>query len=375
MKVAMRRRLVSLRKPLVLSGTAAAFGLAVLLAPRAAAQPSAPRDIAANHFEPTPAGDRFFTVPEGQVRGFMDGYAKVVATYGHRPLRHTDDGREFVTSQLFGYADLTLSLAHLLLLSVDLPVAIAQAGDEGFAAEPGTALGDLRSTLRIGAYRSPRQEIGLGAQLDVWFPTGDGERVAGDGAVRASPQLAASGTVGGFAYTASLGYLFRERERFGDAEVGGALTYGVGLAALLYDDTLQIGPELRGQAVLPDPDHDAFFFDEGLTPVEALFGAKLRLGYVVLGAAAGPGLTNAPGVASYRFVGSLAFVEDHRIFDRDGDRLDDDLDRCPGEPGFDAVGCPLPDRDGDTVLDRDDACPDLPGLVHAEPSKHGCPPR
>jgi hypothetical protein len=305
----------------------------------------------------------------------MDGYAKVVGTYGHRPMRHTADGREFVTSHVYGYADLTLSLAHLLMLNVDLPVAVWQDGDDGFSSAPGTALGDLRTTLRIGAYRAPEQELCLGAQLDVWFPTGNGELVAGDGAMRASPKLSLSGTVDWFTYAASMGYLFRERERLGMAEVGGAITYGAGVAALLWHDTLQIGPEIQGQAVLPDPDLDGALFDEGLTPVEALFGAKLRLGFVVLGAAAGPGLTKAPGVAGYRFVGSVAFVEDHRVFDRDGDRLDDELDRCPDEPGFDERGCPLPDRDGDTVIDRDDACPDLPGLVHAVAGKHGCPAR
>jgi hypothetical protein len=353
----------------------AAVAVALVAPAGAEAQQPAPRDVAAVHFEPTPAGDRFFAVPDGQVRGFMDGYAKVVGAYGHRPLRHTDDGREYVTSQLFGYADLTLSLAHLLMLNVDLPVAIWQQGDDGFSDEPGTALGDLRTTLRIGAYRSPQQEVGVGAQLDVWFPTGNADLLAGDGAMRASPKLGLSGTVDWFHYALSAGYLFRERARLGTAEVGGAITYGAGVAALLWQDTLQIGPEIQGQAVVPDSDHDASFFDEGLTPVEALFGAKLRLGFVVLGAAAGPGLTNAPGVAAYRFVGSVAFVEDHRIFDRDGDRLNDELDRCPDEPGFDDYGCPLPDRDGDTVIDREDACPDLPGLVHAVASKHGCPAR
>jgi hypothetical protein len=56
------------------------------------------------------------------------------------------------------------------------------------------------------------------------------------------------------------------------------------------------------------------------------------------------------------------------LADRDGDRVADDADACPDEPGARAArGCP--DRDGDAVADAEDACPDQAGL----PEGNGCP--
>ncbi|MGC3996588.1 MAG: OmpA family protein [Anaeromyxobacter sp.] len=59
---------------------------------------------------------------------------------------------------------------------------------------------------------------------------------------------------------------------------------------------------------------------------------------------------------------------------RDGDGLDDPLDRCALDAedldGFqDEDGCPDADNDGDGVVDRSDACPNTPGSVETR----GCP--
>jgi hypothetical protein len=54
--------------------------------------------------------------------------------------------------------------------------------------------------------------------------------------------------------------------------------------------------------------------------------------------------------------------------DRDGDGVLDEADACPEEPGPAWVdGCP--DADGDEIGDGEDACPDEPGL----PERDGCP--
>ncbi len=58
--------------------------------------------------------------------------------------------------------------------------------------------------------------------------------------------------------------------------------------------------------------------------------------------------------------------------DTDGDRVADNQDACPQEPGVpQEAGCPEvgPDRDGDGVTDALDACPDQAGLEEHE----GCP--
>lgn len=54
--------------------------------------------------------------------------------------------------------------------------------------------------------------------------------------------------------------------------------------------------------------------------------------------------------------------------DRDGDRVADDKDECPDEPGEkDLAGCPDSDMDG--IADKDDACPQVAGLMEY----NGCP--
>ena len=56
--------------------------------------------------------------------------------------------------------------------------------------------------------------------------------------------------------------------------------------------------------------------------------------------------------------------------DRDGDGINDDVDKCPDVKGFLRYqGCPIPDRDKDGINDEEDKCPDVPGLSRYQ----GCP--
>jgi OmpA-OmpF porin, OOP family len=56
------------------------------------------------------------------------------------------------------------------------------------------------------------------------------------------------------------------------------------------------------------------------------------------------------------------------VVDRDGDGVNDDVDRCPDTPGLASLnGCP--DRDGDGIADMDDKCPDVAGVAKYQ----GCP--
>ncbi len=86
--------------------------------------------------------------------------------------------------------------------------------------------------------------------------------------------------------------------------------------------------------------------------------------------------TDRDGVALRLGVGLAVHVP--RRFDRDGDGVSDQVDRCPDQAedldgALDADGCPDPDNDGDRVLDAADACPGTPedrdGFLDAD----GCP--
>lgn len=62
-------------------------------------------------------------------------------------------------------------------------------------------------------------------------------------------------------------------------------------------------------------------------------------------------------------------VAEDTDWDRDG--LRNDIDKCPKVPGVASnQGCPIDDRDKDGIVDAKDKCPDEPGILVME----GCPP-
>jgi OOP family OmpA-OmpF porin len=58
--------------------------------------------------------------------------------------------------------------------------------------------------------------------------------------------------------------------------------------------------------------------------------------------------------------------------DADGDKVIDELDRCPNDPGP-MEGCPDPDSDRDGVLGAADKCPDKPETKNGFEDDDGCP--
>ena len=306
--------------------------------------------------------------------GLADLHYKVVGDLAQRPLQSSVSGPEFVDMQVYGHASVSLTLANMGMLNVDVPVAIYQTGDGGFDRDVGTAFGELRATARIAWMGPvPPPEIALGTQIDVWFPTGDPDSMTGDELVKARPSATVSGKLDSFVYALNLGYIFRNHLDLGVSEIGGGPTFGAAAAILLADERVQLGTEVFGNTVTPVEGSEAPFFDAASTPLQAMVGVRVRAGDFAFALATGPGITAAPGSAVFRTVASVAFTADDRVVDRDADGLRDRSDRCPDDPGFSEDGCPPPDRDGDTIADPVDSCPDDPGLVHVDPSKHGCP--
>src|SRR5262249_42629097 len=131
--------------------------------------------FALNRFEPAPAGDVFFGVPSPAAPGHLAPAAYVMFDYSHRPIRFTSgEGAgaanevAVVSSQAFLRLDASLALWDGLLLSVDVPLAVAQGGDD--PGLPGTqfpeltapVLGDLRLGARIRLLGQDAGPIQLG---------------------------------------------------------------------------------------------------------------------------------------------------------------------------------------------------------------------
>jgi outer membrane protein OmpA-like peptidoglycan-associated protein len=368
------------------------LGIAALVAAMALTAEVAAQDgsSALNQYEHPMAGDAFFGVPAPWVGGHLVPRGMVTFDYAKDPLILVDENDEVVaspvTSQIHLHFGLSFALWSRLMLSLDLPVAVSQSGEDSVingnlvqgGADPSP--GDLRIGLRgnlFGEYYDPFQ-IGIGAYL--YTPTGGDTGYTGEGAVYGQPQLLIGGRTEFLVYSAKAGALVKGSDN------PHTFTYGLGAAVLLLDEKLQIGPEVYGQVAFEDKDFLAGQIQrKGAVNAELIVGAQYYfLDMFVVGAGAGPGLANGVGTPQFRALARLAY--DPRPerekpkaapADRDGDGIYDDDDACIDVPGVadqDPAknGCP-PDRDGDGILDQDDACPDVPGPANADPAKHGCP--
>jgi outer membrane protein OmpA-like peptidoglycan-associated protein len=377
-----------------------ATAIASLLVMKSAAAQD--KGFALQQFEPAPAGDRFFGVPDAHVTGTQP-YVMLLGNYGYKPLslrqQNASGGYDNIATldknQFYLHIDATMTVADRLLINVDVPIALAQSGDsttsggQAINNNVGSGLADIRAGGRINIVGSAKDPFSFAVGGDVWLPTGKQEKLTGDENLRGAPKLYVSGNTGSFVYSANLGYMFRHFQDLGTPKIGNAVVFGAAAGVLVADGMVQIGPEIYGNTVTngnkdSDPNFKETAFGVHRTPLEAILGARLRLGDVVIGAGAGPGLTKAPGTPAFRALGSVAFVPEVKVApgDRDHDGITDDKDACPdtaGVPNADPKlnGCPPPpppDRDHDGIADPQDACPDAPGVKDADPKKNGCPP-
>ena len=374
------------------------LGVATAIASLLVMKTAAAQDkgFALQQFEPAPAGDRFFGVPDAHVTGTQP-YVMVLGNYGYKPLslrqQNTSGGYdkvgEIVGNQVYVHIDASVSILDRFLLNVDVPIAATQSGDSALQGTVGSGIADIRVGGRINVVGSQKDPFALALAGDFWLPTGKQEKGTGDENVRANPKLILSGNVSdSFVYSFNAGYLFRHYQDLGTAKVGDAITFGAAAAAVLADGMVQVGPEIYGNTVTeanakPDTTDKTGLLLTHRSPIEAILGARFRIGDVVVGAAAGPGLTKAPGTPIFRALASIAFVPQVKVEpgDRDHDGITDDKDACPDTPGVPNAdpklnGCPPPpppDRDGDGIPDAQDACPDQPGVANADPKKNGCP--
>lgn len=397
------------RRPLLRRGLSGAAVLGAALLGATAASAQSVGGIALEQFEASPAGDPFFGVTSPLVVGHLQPRALAMFDYAHAPLRLLgEDGSStsIVSAQGFVRVDASFALWERLLVSVDMPFAVLQSGEEPgggvvFNVPTSAELGDLRLGVRGRIWGDRLSPFAVGAEGFVFVPTAPAGSYAGEGAVRGAARALLGGRFAAgvpFVWNVSAGAHLRGSDN------PSSFTWGAGVAALLLDERLQIGPEAYGAVAIGDsrPLATANVLVE--TPstanAEVLLGARFRIASFQVGVAGGPGLTAAIGTPQFRVIGMFGWVpqpapsakpaEGGRVAgaggggaaagykDSDGDGFRDDIDACPnekgdlqGDPAKD--GCPAPDRDKDTVLDIDDACPNLAGPRRADVTKNGCP--
>ncbi|RQO30447.1 hypothetical protein DBR32_12850 [Taibaiella sp. KBW10] len=100
-------------------------------------------------------------------------------------------------------------------------------------------------------------------------------------------------------------------------------------------------------------------------------GLGIRVSGLYLGTDDGLALlgSNKAKGANFYFGLQVPFNK-RKLKDRDGDKVSNKMDKCPGEAGlWEDRGCKPLDRDKDGIVDSLDKCPDIPGVSTAQ----GCP--
>jgi outer membrane protein OmpA-like peptidoglycan-associated protein len=347
--------------------------------------------FAINRFEPSETGSRWFTLESVDTSGKLRPAVGIVSDFGWHQLNlhdNTNTPTYVVGSQLAFHVGAAITMADRYQLAVSAPIYAFQDGstiqryDGRYVGASGGGLGDMRIGLAARLLGDATGPFRLGLGFRVWAPTGDPATYTGDGMIRLSPRLDVAGDVGMISYAATFGFLYRAlHETFGPSPIGNELPFGAALGVKLLDKKLLVGPELQGSVLMTDT---GVIYSKQSTVLSGLLGAHYTAGDFRIGAAAGPGLSAATGVA-HRALLSLEYAPAEKAApppapkDRDKDGVFDNEDACPDVPGIRTQdpktnGCPPPDRDRDGVIDSEDACPDVPGMKTADPKTNGCPP-
>ncbi len=365
-------------------------------------------------FRPPVDSKGFLTVNGADVVGHLDFSIGLFLDYGYgiMPVKegeHGDDADFLLKHSFQGTLQFDLGVANLLVFGISAPVVLAGHNAIDGIGPSSDALYNVKETFAQGL-----EYIALHAKIRMIAPQ-DRPSVGLAGIVQGGIGVVGKdnliGENGGFIWPqlvfegrAARGGIFRVglnagfRASFGsdpavfgtDAngvpqlehgifEYGQLVTAGLGLSLRVVDLLDLIAETYTSFLVTGEND------TEQRISAEAIAGAKIFVdgrSFLFLGGGAG----YAPGFQTARARGTLGFVFEPSIGDRDHDGFKDDIDDCPDQPedkdGFEdtkadsppgKLGCPDPDNDGDGILDVDDQCPNNPEDKDGDEDTDGCP--
>jgi outer membrane protein OmpA-like peptidoglycan-associated protein len=373
------------RSPFVL---ARLLTLAVTLTGATAlAQPEGLPEVELERLTLNPSGQGSLLQGTGELLPGGGYRLSLTAHYQNDPLvLFQDDERvgSVVKHRVTGHLAAAYGLSNRLEVAAQVPVLLAQSGDDLTARDVGKpngglALGTPYLSLRLGVLSErDKDPVDLSVGVQAGLPLGSAASLAREGSLRAIPSVMVGQQFGFLRAGLDAGVLLRPRAIFSDDEnvrdeLGDELHLG-GVVATT-------GEGLRGELnlLLSVP-----FRREGAA-LEALAGARMPVSESIEAyALAGVGFGNAPGTPTFRGLLGVAFGSmppkcvaggKHEPaqcpdLDDDNDGVRNLADSCPLQGGrVDAQGCPVKDTDKDGVLDPEDKCPLAPG----EAVLQGCP--
>jgi hypothetical protein len=383
----------------------AALAAAALVPTSATAEPT--RNIDLTVFDPTPStAGSSFQVQTADVGESGDFAASVFASYASNPLvLGTDDASmPIVQHRTMLSIGTAYAFGDRFEAGARMPVYLQSgqavvSGTTTVEAADGAAAGDLTLHIKARLLRSPAFRLGAAASLTL--PTASDSEFTGTalptGRVLA---LATYSPILPLTFHVNAGGILRQKAQFANVEQGSGIAWGAGASfrafervffqAEAYGDAIPGGSRSRPTSTIP------MGTPTMLKTFEALAGARVQLTtQASVGVAVGRGLTSDLGAPDLRGVLSFAFTPSARPLpplhrpdadptfdptqeDTDYDRLNDAVDKCPGEredkDGYqDEDGCPDPDNDKDGVLDTADKCIDKVEDKDGFEDDDGCP--
>ncbi len=363
-------------------------------------------------FRPPVDSKGFISVNGADIVGHLDFSLGLFLDYGYgiMPVAegHGEDANFLLDHSFQGTLQFDLGLANWVVVGLSVPVVLAgheAITDIGPTGNLYSVKNDFAQGLNfIGAHAKLRilrpedaPSVGLAAIVQGGVGVAGSEDLIAENGGFIWPQVVFEGRAGsGGWFRLGLNGGFRanfggENAVFGnDADGNAVLESGIfeygqlataGLAASFrVVDPLDIVAETYSSFLVTGENDTAQRIS-----AEALGGLKVFIdgkSFLFLGGGAG----YAPGFQSATARGTLGFVFEPSIGDRDGDGFKDDEDDCPDQPedkdGFEdtredappgQLGCPDPDNDKDGILDVDDQCPNNPEDKDGDEDSDGCP--
>jgi OOP family OmpA-OmpF porin len=355
-------------------------------------------------FQPAVDSKGFISVNGADILGHTDLSLGLILDYGYRimPLNEGHGTEELVTHAFQGTLQFDYGLGNILVLGISAPIVLTD-GD------PATDIGPTGDTYDDDKLSAQALEhIALHAKFRLIDPSNGfglafiakaGVEVSGSDDLSAEPtffywpQAVAEGRVGIWRVGLNAGFRGHvgDNARYGlgadgqpqlengELEYGNLVTGGLGTSFRVLDPLDLVAETYT--TILVGSESDS----KQTISAEAIGGIKLfieKRSYLLL--AGGPGY--APGFQTATARGTIGFVFEPSIGDRDGDGIKDDVDDCPDSPedfdGFEDTkgdspdgeyGCPDPDNDKDGIPDIDDSCPNNPEDKDGDEDDDGCP--
>ncbi|NUP10539.1 MAG: OmpA family protein [Polyangiaceae bacterium] len=310
-----------------------------------------------------------------------------------------------VREQLTAYMGIGFEVFKRIGVNVMFPLTLVQTGNP--TSVPGVigatdpvdlapvAAGDIRFEGRGVIIRTADGFFKLGANANIFAPSGNDQSFTGEKDVAGGVGLATELDWKVFILTFDTGFHFRPESAVNDFTTGHEWNYGLAGFLPLRDNTIRLGLEVFGSLQMTGPDKATV----ASSPIEWMAEGRFTLDKKKQLYLNGYGGTRmSPGYApdfrtGLAFGGWFNLVDEeppapkkdvnynkfNDTLDTDKDGIPDYMDLCPTvpedkKPPYPDDGCPQePDRDNDGIPDSRDKCPDVPEDRDGVDDKDGCP--